>query len=794
MKKLKMLSLAMAVVLLAPSLFACSKKGGKNTKVKESDPWFESVRFDLEPERLPTEMYEGSVVGYSNGKVFHLYNLTNLADYDDYRRAFIDTFDEQGQMLSRVRVKAPEGYEIDTILGLKPDSDGKTAEVLARLFATGSFETGLFTLDLESGAASKPRLFKGKDGGELSIEDGFMTWAGVANVYSAGDYYIPVIYSQGQGTSLKANAFVYKGSEYLSELDMTGLPEFYALDSFSFNAVAKTVLTVGYSRNGMMVLEFDPETGKCVKSENYTVQLEDEVSLADYHTVASGELYKIDTLGNITTFDMQSQEVKTVIDNNWYTPYFSDLSEDVELIDCTESSAVIFSSKTTAYSINIAGMDETVTILKKADKNPHAGKQVIEIATPIDKDITEYLSNAIYEFNRTDSEYLIRVWSKYKTGIKAGRDFSILNVDDEKLYTMIQELNGDEAPDLAVGIQNNYAMRDEVFEDLTGYLDQEVMGKQFTNIIDASKIGGKQYFLPVTLEIEGLVTDTSLVAPGAVGITFEDFEKMIKEDLDGFSPYDYPMSTYNYKKDFILSCIDTKAAIEGDSVNFGTDQFYKTVEYADILFTQDGYTKPDDFEWAEETARPRSACRYERVESFIDFIHACKSSEGSYTIIGTPSVDASGPRFRAIETISVTSSSDMKEGCKKFINFLFAGAGYGGTSKEFLNLVTNKEIMAGNISMILDKNNTGYESDVELSQYMDFLSEDSKIFGYKLATKDMEDKMMESLSTISTYYYDDPVITAFLVEEIEPYYAGDRTLDDVVKILNDRANKYVKEM
>ena len=180
--------------------------------------------------------------------------------------------------------------------------------------------------------------------------------------------------------------------------------------------------------------------------------------------------------------------------------------------------------------------------------------------------------------------------------------------------------------------------------------------------------------------------------------------------------------------------------------------------------------------------------------SFIDFIRACKSSEGSYTIIGTPSVDASGPRFRAIETVSVTASSDMKEGCKKFINFLFAGAGYGGTSKEFLNLVTNKEIMARNISMILEKNNAGYEADVELSQYMDFLTEDSKIFGYKTATKDMEDQMMASLSSISTYYYDDPVITAFLVEEIAPYYAGDRTIDDVVKILNDRANKYVKEM
>ena len=53
---------------------------------------------------------------------------------------------------------------------------------------------------------------------------------------------------------------------------------------------------------------------------------------------------------------------------------------------------------------------------------------------------------------------------------------------------------------------------------------------------------------------------------------------------------------------------------------------------------------------------------------------------------------------------------------------------------------------------------------------------------------------MNSLSNLSRYYYDDPVITAFLTEEIAPYYAGDRTIDDVVRILNDRTGKYVKEM
>ena len=75
---------------------------------------------------------------------------------------------------------------------------------------------------------------------------------------------------------------------------------------------------------------------------------------------------------------MQSQEVKTVIENNWYTPYFSDLSrEEVKLIACSDEEAVIYSSKSTGYSMFFSGIDETVTILKKADKNPHAGKTVI---------------------------------------------------------------------------------------------------------------------------------------------------------------------------------------------------------------------------------------------------------------------------------------------------------------------------------------------------------------------------------------------------------------------------------
>ena len=794
MKRLKVIAVVMAVAMLQPLLMSCSVKNS-DAVVKEDDPWYESIRFELDQEQLPTEMMQGSVVSYSNGKIYNIYSLINLADFDNYRRTLLDTYDEQGNLLSRTRLSDPSNYTLNSIQGFKPDSEGKTAEAIAEVFSPGSFETAIVTIDLTTGEASNVRLFKDKEGKTLAVSLGGQDSIGVSEVFVAGEYYIPVIYDFQNSSGTSTHAYGYRGSEYLCEFDFSTLPSMYSVEEFSYNSNSKTVFTVGLTHDGPMVLEFDPETGRLVSSGDYNSQSAGEVNIADYKPVVSGALCKIDTLGNITTMDLQEQEAKTVIDNNWYSPYFSDLADDVKLIDCDENGAVIYSQKTTTYSIMFSGVNGCVTILKKADKNPHAGKKIIEIAPPIDKEMTEYLSNAIYEFNRTDDEYFIRVWSKYKTGIKAGRDLAVLNADDEKLYTMIQELNGSEAPDIAIGIQKNYAMRDDVFEDLTGYLDSDVLEKQFTNIIEASKIDGKLYFLPVTLEIEGLVTDTSLIAPGAVGITFEDYEKMIEQDLDGFSPYDYPMSEYNYKLDFILSCIDTKSAIEGAEVDFGTDQFYAAVEWSNKLFVQDGFNKVTDFDWNEELTKARTACRYERIDTYLDFIYACKSSEGSYTIIGTPSVDASGPRFRAIETISVTNSSDMKDGAKKFINFLFGGAGFAGDSGEFQNIVTNKEIMARNISIITEKNNTAYASDLAMSEYMfGALEEDAYMFGFKMATSDMEEQMMASLAQISIYYYDDPVINSFLIEEISPYYAGDRSLNDTVTILNDRANKYIKEM
>ena len=353
MRNKKKIAFALALSMLAPMLMSCAKNSAKDITVRSDDPWHETVRFDLETDRQQSEMVDSSVVTYGNDRLYHLYSLYNLTDYTNYRRSMLDTYDSNGNLLSRVKITDPVNYTIDRIQGIKPGKDGNTAEVILDLFAPGGFETAVLTIDLTSGETGEPEFFKNRDGNKLEIKNSDSSVSGVSDVYSAGEYYFPVIYTLGDNNGSSAHIFSYIESDYLCEFDLSGLPSVFSLDEFSFDPKSNTVFTIGYTATeGPLVLEFDPETGTVVSKEKYIMQNDSGVNLADFTAVTSGELFKIDMLGNISSLDMQTREAKPFIDNTWYSPYFSDFSrEEVTLVSCDETQAVIYTSKTIDYSM-----------------------------------------------------------------------------------------------------------------------------------------------------------------------------------------------------------------------------------------------------------------------------------------------------------------------------------------------------------------------------------------------------------------------------------------------------------
>ena len=791
MGKNKPLSVAMAVVMLLTMLTSCSRVKNENkTVVKEEDPWYETTRFKITKNLKNIDDLGDSAVCAGNDCIISAYCSMGLGI------TTIDTYDFDGNLVNRQEATCPEisNFRVGRIYSLSVDPEGKNIDAIIHITAPNNIFAAFVNIDAETGIVSDVREVYGKETNKV-IKPG----AGTLYINAIGDYSIAVL-DYSEEARFAYQLLLFKDKDFVAELDLSTVNLRDLLAGFSINESTNSIYAAGYEDADLITLEFDTENGKLKSKKAFQNSDDSNINFADYTATDKGDMCKIDSRGNIMKIDINTMTAQNVIETNWYVPdLFSDYTDFhnsvSKILSCSEDRTVIFETESRYYGVRGFDYDEYIRVLTRSDKNPHAGKEVIELALSPNSRVSEYLARSIYEFNKSDNEYLIRIWEKYDSGIALNRVLGKTAEDEQRIYEMIQDLKGEDAPDLSIGIQKNYAMRDDVFMDLTGFLDPEVMDKQYGNILEAAKIDGKQYFFPVTLTIEGLVTNKDLIADGAVGITFEDYDKLVKEKMNGFSPYDYPFSTAYNKRAFVLSCIDIKSAIEGKQIEFGTDQFRAAVEYAKDNFEYDD-EKSTPEEFVIDYSRNRGECYYAKLGSYLDFVHACYKSSGQYKIIGTPSVDAAGPRFIALETISVSATTDVEKGCRKFLNYLFSGAAYDSDACEFGQIVTNKDIMQKNIETLTKNNNKAYDDFVaaKASGATRMDNETEIALGEKAATEDMRESFLNSMSSISTYYYEDYEIVQFLSEEVAPYYAGDRSLDDVIKYMNDRAAKYVREM
>ena len=795
MKKLKPVVVAMAVVMLVQTLASCTSAKKKANVVKEDDPWYESTIFDLEKKIGKTDELCGSGVCTSDDRLFSIYTITP----DRYAtcNTLLDVYDFDGNLINRQKVECTDGYYVQSIFSMSADPDGKNLSGAVFLNNKEDYGPAFVNIDTETGKVTDRKdIYSSR---VLAVRMPDSTLYSVTNI---GDYSIVILEGDFSGNnSGRWQLLLYKDREFTGELDLSALNIRFWLDGFSIDESTSSLYAAGYEEDDVVTLEFDLNNGKVKNKKSLLDSGDAKVNIAEYIPTDNGELCQIDSFGNITKVDVATMTPRTMVDTNWYTPFFHSLNTEEcssysTVLNCREDRTVILNTKSVIVGLYDPDYFESVTVLKKADKNPHAGKEIIELALPLDSDVSEYLARSVYEFNKSDNEYLIRVWDKHKNGFPLGRMVQNADENETRLYEVIQDLRGDDAPDLVIDIQKQSVMSDDIFMDLSGFLDPEVLDKQYNNILEAGRIDGKLYFLPVTLEIEGFVINEDLVKDGAAGITFEEYEKLLADDLHGFSPYDYPFSAYSNKRDFILSCIDMKSVMEGDRVDFGTEQFLTAVEYARDNFVYDDEASiPIDYlyDWNH---RFRSECCYIKINDFLEYVHACYRQKARYTIIGTPSVDASGPRFKALETISVSANTDVKDGCKKFLNYLFSGSACGSDNCGFRNIVTNREIMAKNIEALSEWNNDKYALYRAQVENGVFIPAPGVEIAYadKYATEGMSECFQNSMSTISTYYYEDQKIVGFMMEELTPYFAGDRSIDDVVKYLNDRTAKYVGEM
>lgn len=578
----------------------------------------------------------------------------------------------------------------------------------------------------------------------------------------------------------------------ISTVDMRDIfPDYSIYDIASFVTVSDTEVVFRPSLDSgtetiYMVLNL--ATGEITEDDSY--------SWLDEELFYNGVTY-IPGIGNaalkttgISILNFDTQEEDLVFDFNMCNIKRSDVTY-LSLYEYSEDRIVmagsIWSSKT-----GIGYQDETIIyVLTKAETNPNVGKIVLTAASLGYLD--EASAEAIVQFNEASSEYFVTYTDKYEIEY----DYSNADDDTEWYNTVLEtqaslsnqlaiDLIAGDGPDIILDASEFRQLNDsEYLLDLSS--DFDFSSGYFTNVIDAAKTGDALYQLPTSFTIQGIKTQASNVSAGQTGFTFDEYAEFVDEVCNGDDPL--ALNQLDAFTTLVVAMNDEFETGDGD-INYDCDAFREFAEfirdnmpeeiqdpYADGYGVEvyEGYGMYD-----EET----STAEVSGISSFGSFI-SWDYADGT-VLMGLPSFDGRGPMISCTTSAAVSAQTANPDGCKAFVETLLSNevqeilaAYYCPVNTEAFDTIAALALEERNADI---REMMSWYSPAEITQ-MGLHEFDSSII-------DTFQEFVTSATTISSM---DAAVQAILREEIPAYFSGQKTIDEVINIIQDKVQTYINE-
>ena len=843
MKTYRMIAALLAIVMLLGVFAGCSKNSDNTTepanpgsstgtKTETNDEKAASTsKYTYQAEFLPIPdniqyvntstisganlYFTGSII---DGKQTYTDENGEEIEYDNYRSALFKMDIETGDCTELTEFQlpeVPEGWmgstDLNTIQAgadgtlwaiygsytyrYNPPADLAADDSMYNYYEQGENKTGLLHLDAD-GKELKRIEFNQTDenGNSFYVSNFFVDNSG--NVYLS-DWQNVYIYDQDGNKKTTVDLSENGGELCELKAGVVGVC-YYKNDEAT------------PEESGRVFQEIDPATGKLTGD---TVKIPDSA----YNFFPGDDVYDIyyDYNGNIYGYKFDTDTKDKVID--WIECDIN--SNNLNSYSILPDGRVIAFEN--SYDDGMEKNTMQLIVMTRVDAASVVNKTVLTFACMY---LDWNMRDAIVKFNRASNTHRIVV-----------RDYSEYNTDDD--YTAgIQKLNTEmlsgKLPDM-IDI-NTYSMPIEQYA-AKGFLtdlyelidaDADLSREDFVQpVLKAlESADGKLYQLPQTFAV-----DTAIALDKVVG-EYDTWNLAAVKDAmtklqDGATVFD----VYRTKSDILSTCIsrniDAFVDWENGAAHFDSDEFKALLEFANSF--------PDTYDWEnadeedQDSAQNRMNAGKQLMSSFYvssleDILYQLTGYNGKVKFVGYPSEDGtSNHAFQIDGAIAISSTCADKTAAwnfmKQFLNeeyqssysiwsFPINQAAFDAKLKEMMTEEYQTDdngnpIRIPKVTYYTDGNGTmtGYSTGNGGVAVMQpsadgsvEMGENGEVNVYAM-TQEQADEILGLINATTAVYGYDESIMGIITDEAAPYFAGEKSLDDTVNMIQSRVNLYVAE-
>ncbi len=438
-------------------------------------------------------------------------------------------------------------------------------------------------------------------------------------------------------------------------------------------------------------------------------------------------------------------------------------------------------------------VDTQIFTLSRVPADTLPTKQIVTVAQ-LEYNPDYLLTNRMVRFNRSHDDVRL----EYK-------DYSVYNTPDNMsagLTKFMTEVSAGTLPDIIPTASISYPQLASkgLLQDLYPLLDADADLKRedfFPTLLQALEVNGGLYQIVPGFSIETLIGAASIVGD-TPGWTYDEFYAALAQMPEGCTPLEPYVTRDMVLSSLLYADMDSYVDWTTGTVNFDTDSFRQLLSFVKMFPDTYDWSDADTFETSEDLIRQgRQMLSQTYLYNLDAVLWNSVNFGGQATYIGWPTTDGVGSILRPDGGFAISKSCSNTDAAWAFLRSMLTESGQADVYsipanrnvfeqrlKEIMTPVYRKD-PSGNY--MLDEN--GERIQEPRSSWSD---EEGDHYIYAM-TQEQADGILQIIDSTTKVASYDTSIYEIVWEQAQGFFLDQKSVDDVVRMIQSKANIYVNE-